>query len=292
MLGSLIGAGIGALAGGLTHNNKTVPTFRNPNFVNSVGVNGVGTATANSFKSDRSTGFNNAVGTAENNLNPLLNGILNHGSNANTEKFQNAYINARRPQLDQSIANRKNQLNSNIARQGLGGSSAALLAQNMNARSNNEQIQQLLNQGVLGGQALQQQDLQNQINKFGLANNLSQQNFGNTLQSALGLDGLLNQNNQSAINQANALNGIASARAQAADMNKGGLMSSILSGAIGGASLGSGLGGMGGAGGSGSGGISSWLGGLFGGGGNGGASASGYTGDAMRNWLAAGNGRA
>jgi len=277
---ALIGAGLGALAGGLTHKKKTVPSFVTPKFVTRLGVGGVGAATANGFTPDRSTGFNNAVGTAENNLNPLLNGILNHGSTGNTERFQNAFINARRPQLDTALQQRKQNLNSNIAAQGLGGSSAALFAQGQNARNNNEQIQQLLNQGIVGGQALQQQDLQNQINKFGLANNLSQQNFGNTLQSALGLGGLLNQNNQSAINQANALNGIASARAQAADMNKGGLMSSILSGAIGGASLGKGISGMGEEEGSGGGGISSWLGGLFGGGGGGNVAPSN-----MYNWL-------
>jgi len=240
MFGSLIGAGLGALAGGLTHRNSTVPSFVNPNLVTKLNVGGVGTSTANGFKAGRSNGFNNAVGTAENNLNPLLNSILNHGSNANTQRFQNAFINARRPQLDTALQQRKQNLNSNIAAQGLGGSSAALFAQGQNARNNNEQIQQLLNQGILGGQALQQQDLQNQISNFGLANNLSQQNFGNTLKSALGLGGLLNQNNQSAINQANVLNGIAQARAQAADLNKGGLMSAILSGAIGGASLGGG----------------------------------------------------
>ena len=231
-------AALGGLAGALSH--KGAPAFVTPNFHGSFNVNGVGKSTGDGFTADRSLGFMNALRGAEGSLNPLLQKILNSNSTGNAEKFQNAFVNARRPQLDRALAQRTDRLNSNISGQGLSGSSASLLAQYQNARSNNEQIQQLLNQGIIGGQALQQQDLQNNLNKFGLANNFSQQNFGNTLQSALGLGGLLNQNNQMEINKANALNGIAQAR----NASSGNMLSSILSGVQGGLSIGSGLSGM------------------------------------------------
>jgi len=256
----LLGSGLGILGGGLLGalSNKKGPSFSTPNFINNFGVNGVGTATNSGFTPGRSGAFNNALGTAEGSLNPLLQQILNHGSNANTQRFQDAFINARRPQLDTALKQRKQNLNSNIAGQGLGGSSAALFAQGQNARNNNEQLNQLFNQGILGGQALQQQDLQNLIGKFGLSNNLTQQNFNNTLQSALGLGGLLNQNNQSAINRTNALNQIRNAQFNSDKNNS--MLSSILSGAIGGAGFGNLLGGKGGFD----------LGSLFSGGGSGG----------------------
>jgi len=259
---NLVGAGLGALGGAFGASNRTSPTLVNPNFISNFKVGGVGNSTANGFTADRSAGFNNALGTAESSLNPLLSQILNHNSLGNQERFTNAFINSRRPQLETALQQQTQNLNKNIAGQGLAGSSSSIFAQGQNARNANEQRNQLFNQGILGGQALQQQDLQNLLGKFNLSQGLSQQNFGNTLQSALGLGGLLNQNNQSAINQADALNNIAIARNKFANQNNGNMLSSILSGAIGGAGLGNLFGGLGGGGS-----LSSMFGGLFGGGG-------------------------
>jgi len=261
-LGGLLGAGLGGILGGLTNTNASSPLLRDPRFINSFGVGGVGTSTANGFTAGRSGAFNKALGTAEGALNPLLQQILGNSSANGVRGFRNAFINARRPQLERSIRNNRNRLNANIAGQGLSGSSSSILAQNEANRSANEQRNQLFNQGILGGQALQQQNLQNLFNKFNTAQGLSQQNFSNTLQSALGLGGLLNSNNQSAINQADALNNIAIARNKFANQNNGNMLSSILSGAIGGAGLGNLFGGLGGGGS-----LSSMFGGLFGGGG-------------------------
>lgn len=228
----LAGAGLGGILGGLS--NPSSPNFVNPNFIDQFNVNGVGSSTNSGFKSGRSRSFMDALRTAEGSLNPLLQQILNSNSTGNGEKFQNAFINARRPQLEQSLQQQRQRLNANIASQGLAGSSSSIFAQGQQGKNANQQRNELFNQGILGGQALQQQDLQNLLAKFGSASNLSQQNFGNTLQSALGLGGLLNQNNQSEINKANSLNGIAQAR----NASSGNLLKSILSGAIGGAGIG------------------------------------------------------
>ena len=265
-LGSLVGAGLGGLLGALSH--QSGPSYINPQFQNSFGVNGVGTSTAAGFQSGRSNPYMKALGTAESSLNPLLKQIMNNNTKGGREKFQKAYIDARRPQLDRAIKNRTNTLNSNISGQGLSGASSSVMKQNENARSGTEQTQQLLNQGILGGQQLQQQNLQNLMSKFGMANNMSQQNFNNTLQSAIGLGGLRNQNNQAAINQANAMNQIAQANAA----SRGNPLSSILSGATGGISLGDSIGSS----------LADFdFGSLFGGGGDGG----GGDGGGLYSWL-------
>ena len=235
-LGSLIGAGIGGIAGALAPSGKAA--FVNPNLITKFS-GPLGTATRDGFTFNQDANRQAAVDFANQNLQGQLGNVLSAVDPNRIAAFQNAFINARRPQLEQALAQQQNKLNANIAGQGLAGSSSSLLAQALGRQLANQQRNQLFNQGIIGGENLANQALNQNLARFNAANAFSQQDIGNRLNAFNTTQNAFLNQNQFELGLNRRINELAKARA-AQSQNRA---KNIIGGITAGAQLGSGFGG-------------------------------------------------
>jgi len=236
MLGSLIGAGLGGLVGALADPAKA--NFVNPNFINQFS-GPLGTATRDSFTFNQDPNRQGAVDFANSQLQGQLGNALSAVDPNRIAAFQNAFINARRPQLETNLQQQKQKLNANISGQGLAGSSSSIFAQGQNELNANQQRQQLLNQGILGGEALANQALLQNLQRFNAANMFSQQDINNRLNAFSTTNSAFNRANAFELQRNNLLNALAQKRA-AQSQNK---FKNIIGGVVAGTGFGDLLGG-------------------------------------------------
>jgi len=240
---ALIGAGVGGLLGAFAPQDKAA-NLVNPDFRTSF-KGPLGTADRDGFTFSQDPNRQGAVDFANQGLQGALGNVLAGADQGRIDRFQNAFINARRPQLETALQQQGQNLNSNIAGQGLTGSSSSIFAQGQQQRNANEQRSQLFNQGILGGEALADQALRQSLSQFKAANAFSQGDINNRLAAQAGTTSALNQGNASAAMQANTLNGIELERNKQQNEIGGSRWANIIGGITAGGSLGGSFGGGG-----------------------------------------------
>jgi len=232
--GGLLGGALGGLAGGFLPSNKAAFTY--PNFLTSF-KGPLGTSTRNGFTFSQDPARQAAVDAANQRLSGLLSQIAQGPSKATEIKFRDAFLAPRQARLNTQLQQQKQNLNANIAGQGLGGGSAALFAQGQQGVNANQQRNNLFNEAVSGGQALADRNLNQLINQFGLNSNLSQQDINNRLSAFGQTQGAFNAGNQFELAKSQFMNNLAQQRA-AQSQNK---LKDIFGGIVAGSGLGDAL---------------------------------------------------
>jgi len=206
----LLGGALGGIAGGLIPSRKA--DFTNPDFINRF-TGPLGTSTRTGFTFSQDPARQAAVDAANQRLSGLLSQIAQGPSKATETKFRDAFLAPRQARLNQQLKQQKQNLNANIAGQGLGGGSAALFAQGQQGVNANQQRNDLFNQAVFGGQQQADRNLSQLINQFSLNQGLSQQDINNRLAAFGQTQGAFNNQNNFELQKAGFMNKLAQARA-------------------------------------------------------------------------------
>jgi hypothetical protein len=227
---------LGGLAGAFAPSGKA--NFVNPNFLSQF-KGPMGTSTREGFKFSQDPNRQAAVDFSNQQLQGQLANVFAGASPERISQFQNAFIDARRPQLEEALTQQKQALEAGISGQGRAGSSAALFSQGRQGELANRQRSELFNQGIMGGEALANQALQQNLTKFDAGRAFSQQDIGNQLQAFNQTQGAFDRGNQLELQKNQLLNQLAQKRAA----QSGNKWKNIIGGIAAGASLGQGFGG-------------------------------------------------
>jgi len=236
MWGQLIGAGIGALAGGAT-GKQDVPNLVTPEQIKSYS-GPLGTATSTGFTYAPAAGTAPITSAARQNLLDIVGGGLTFNP-ALANQYQTAYMQQFQPQLEQNIAQERQRMEAANAAKGLSGSSGAILGNQLFGTQAEQQRQALLGQAFMGGQNLMQQELGRRLSALNAFQGLSQQDIANALQASGQTQQARIGSQQNELNYNRALNEVLAANAK----NKNQAQQSFLGNIAGGAQAGFSLGG-------------------------------------------------
>lgn len=189
-LGSLIGGIAGAFAP-----KPGVANFTQPDFVNQFS-GPFGTATREGFEFDQDPNRQAAVDFANLGLEGSLADVMAGASPERIAEFQNAFLQARRPQLEEGITQQRQASEAGAAGQGITGSSADIFRRGREGELANRQRTQLFGESIMGGEALANQALQQDLAQLGATQGLSQQDFANQMAAMQGATGALRGSNQ------------------------------------------------------------------------------------------------
>ena len=234
-----LGAGLGGLAGGLFGSKPSVPQFVQPEDVKSfAGPLGIATKTGFDFSQDPSR--QGAVDFANQQLLGGLQNVMQGFDPGRMQQFRDAFLGARRPELERSITQQAGQRRAGAAGQGLAGSSGAVLAEQAGQEGATRLREQLMNEAIMGGEALAQQDFAQRLQQLSAMGGLSQQDIGNMLNAFGATQGALQGQQSNALARAGMQNQLIGQTAAAQDAASGSRLKNI----FGGIKAGAGLGGM------------------------------------------------
>jgi len=235
MFGALLagGAALGALSGAFGKKPKGIAPLEQAKQRGSF-KSGTGTSTADGFTYNALPGQVQAVNTSGNQLNQLLSGGLAIDPNRQA-KYQQAFYDSRAPQLAREQASTRNRANNARASSGASGSLAAILGQQALQTGQQNQLSQLQNQSVLGGEALANQALQQDAMRANIYNQQLQQYLGNQINAQASNQNAFNSQAGLDMNFANQRNGAALGTFNANKARDSfSRLGSIMNGAIGG----------------------------------------------------------
>ena len=148
----------------------------------------------------------------------ILAGGLGAGD-ARLNEFQNAYFDARSPELERNIALQQQQQNIQSATRGTTGSSSDLFREALSNQQANEQRGNLLNQAIQGRENLANQALNQDLARAQYYGGVTQQGFNNQMGAAQFGANSLAQSQGSANAFSNAASGVAAGNAAIQNQN-------------------------------------------------------------------------
>jgi len=227
------GAVLGGLAGSLKKRPAGIGTLERVNQRKQF-KSGIGTSTPTGFTYKPLQGQQQAVGTSANQLNQLLSGGLAIDPNRQAN-YQQAFLNSRLPFLQQQQAQQRSRQSASNAASGASGGIGAIYGNQALGQNQQLALNQLQNQSVLGGEALANQALQQDVQRAGIYNKQLQQFLNNQLNAQATNQNAFNAQAGLDINFANQHNGAKTAEFQGNKAhNNFSRFGNIASGAIGG----------------------------------------------------------
>ena len=175
-----LGGLAGGLAGGLFGKKPSVPQFVQPEDIKSF-TGPLGTASKTGFDFSQDPSRQAGVDYSNQQLLGGLQKVMQGFDPGRMQGFKDAWLAPRRPERERSIQQQAGQRRAGLSGQGLTGSSGAIMAEQAGQEGATRLREQLMNQAVMGGEALAQQDFQQRLQQLGAMGGMSQQDIANQM---------------------------------------------------------------------------------------------------------------
>jgi hypothetical protein len=232
--GTLLGQpALGAALGGALIGGASSPSASSNQVVAKpiekfTGVGGSATESGFQWAPDPLTASNVAASRSQ--LGTMLGNGMTYDP-AQAGQYQDAFLNARMPALQQQQPQQAQQMAANTGATGMAGSSGALYQDALRQQFANQQTSQLQNEAIAGGQNLAMQDLQQKLASAGFLQGVGQQDFQNSLNAQQGAVNSRINAQSGNINMANQANQAGLMNAQQQNQNQQNLLRNVFGGA-------------------------------------------------------------